>query len=155
MKIITLKKRITIEQANVLLEMYYEGKTSTADEKLLHEFLSQESIPEYLEADRALFGYFANKKQKPKVLLISFLKWSSVAAVFFGLMLFSKSLLNDKKSNFTYINGHKYTDTQVVKDQALASLEIMSSSCDEIQESSSNLNDHDLIQTQLQLFSED
>ena len=150
-----MKKRMTIEQANVLLEIYYEGKTTLADEILLHEFLSQENLPEYLEADRALFGYFANQKQKPKVLLIPFLKWASVAAVFFGLILFSKGLINDKQSDFTYINGHKYTDTQVAKDQALASLEIMSSSCDEIQESSNSLNDHDLIQTQLQLFSED
>jgi len=150
-----MKKNITTKQANVLLEMYYEGKTSTADEKLLHEFLSQDNIPDSFEADRAIFGYFAEKKQKPKVILIPFLKWASVAAVFLGLILFSKGLLNDKKSDFTYINGHKYTDTQVVKDQALASLEIMSSSCNEIQESSSNLNDHDLILTQLQLFSED
>ena len=150
-----MKKNRTIEQANVLLEMYYEGKTTTADEKLLHEFLSQENIPNYFEADRALFGYFAEKKQKSKVLYIPFLKWVSIAAVFFGLILFSKGLLKDNKSDFTYINGHKYTDSQVVKNQALASLEIISSSSDEIQESSSNLNDHDLIQTQLQLFSED
>jgi len=148
-------KKTTINEAEALLEKYYEGTTSTAEEKRLCFFLSQEKIPERFKADRALLTFFAEKKQKPKTSIIPFLKWASIAAIFLGIVFFSKQVTNEKQTNFAYINGHKYTDSKMIKEQALASLAILSTSCDEIEASANNLHDDDLVKAQLQLFSEE
>jgi len=154
-KTISLTRKITIQEGDVLLEKYYDGKTSNAEEKKLLRFLSQENLPERFESDRAIMGYFVDKKTKPKAVILSFVKWGSVAAVFFCLIFFGRGLIKNGQTNYAYINGQKITNNQVVKEQALASLNIISSSCNEIEESAETLNDEDLVQSQLQLFSED
>jgi hypothetical protein len=41
-----------------LLEKYYNGETSTAEESLLREFFAAGDLPEQLAADAELFGFF-------------------------------------------------------------------------------------------------
>lgn len=149
-----MRENSTIREVEFQLEKYYEGKTTNAEEKRLCDFLSQKDIPEQFEADRALLGYFAGKKQKPKTILIPFMKWASIAAVFIGLILFTKTGVKENTESYAYINGEKITNTQAVKEQALASLENISDSPDEVENSIRNLNNKDLIQVQLQLFPE-
>lgn len=146
---------ITNQEANALLEKYYEGETSTAEEQLLRHFLSQQDLPEYFDADKAIFGYFSVRKQKPKAAIGTFLKWVAIAAVFTGLVLVSKDLLNGKATCYTYINGTKITETEVVRQQALSSLEALSESGNEIETCSQKLNEGDLVQSQLQAFLKD
>lgn len=45
-----------IKEVKQLLERYYEGLTSTGEEKLLHNYFSNEEVPEELEPDRLMFS---------------------------------------------------------------------------------------------------
>lgn len=146
---------ISPEESDVLLQKYYEGETSNAEEQLIVDFLAQKRIHERFNADKAIFGFFSDKKQKPKAIHIPLMKWASIAAVLFGLIFLGKGFYNDKQNDFTYINGQKHTDTQIVKEQALASLDNLSASCNEIETSAENLRNDDLVASQLQLFCQD
>jgi len=134
-----MRKKITIQEADTLLEKYYEGKTSTAEEKLLKTFLMQDHLPRRFDADKAILGYFAGKKQKPESVIVPFFRWASVAAILSGIILISKYSTTDDPTSYAYINGQKYTNIQVVKEQALTSLEVVSSSPDEVAEIAKNL----------------
>jgi hypothetical protein len=45
-----------------LLEKYYEGETSLAEEKLLREFFHGRDVPGHLKEHRALFGFFEEEQ---------------------------------------------------------------------------------------------
>lgn len=56
-----MKKENNIEEIKHLLNAYYDGKTSVAEEQFLRKFFSESSnIPPELEADRLLFSYIDN-----------------------------------------------------------------------------------------------
>lgn len=56
-----MKKENNIEEIKHLLNAYYDGKTSVAEEQFLRKFFSESSnIPPELEADRQLFSYIDN-----------------------------------------------------------------------------------------------
>jgi len=134
-----MRKKITIQEADALLEKYYEGNTSTAEEKHLKKFLAQGRLPMRFDADRAILGYFTDKRQNSKSVIISFLRWASVAAILSGIILLSKYSVTNGSTSYAYINGQKYTNIQVIKEQALTSLEAVSSSPDEVAEIAKNL----------------
>ena len=57
-----------------LLEKYFEGETSIAEENELKYYFSSSNVAEHLEQYRPLFGYFAEAKEQKltnNVLLIS------------------------------------------------------------------------------------
>ena len=55
---IRLKKHIlTNEQADLLIERYYEGLTTGQEENQLRAFLSRTDLPEIYRAEQAMFGY--------------------------------------------------------------------------------------------------
>jgi hypothetical protein len=178
-----MKQTITIPQAEVLLAKYYDGETSAEEERLLHDFLSQEGLPAYFDADKAIFGFFASEKkklnqekasiskwspfppsdkvqeqdpmppQKWERTIAPFIRWSAIAAVFLAGIFILNTLVNAQNQNYTYIDGVKYTDIKFVKAQALASISQISSEPNEVETTVRSLNDNDLIKEQLQLFS--
>ena len=153
LKIKNMKKRINIKEAEALLEKYYEGNTSQTEEKRLYNFLLKKNLPERFEADLALFGFFASQKKHPKAIVIPLMRWASVAAIMAGIMFFAKTWVTDNPANIAYINGQKYTDVQVVKEQVMSSLRLVSSH-DEVKECIKTLNDKDLIESQLAIFND-
>ncbi len=51
-----------------LLERYYEGETSLAEEKQLRQFFQQETIPEHLQRHAGQFRYFTDaRNQQPSL----------------------------------------------------------------------------------------
>jgi hypothetical protein len=46
-----------------LLEKYYRGETSTAEEGMLREFFTSGDVPEHLVADAELFGFFRKQQE--------------------------------------------------------------------------------------------
>jgi hypothetical protein len=50
------------KRIEALLEKYYLGETSTAEEGILREFFAAGDIPEHLAADAELFGFFRLQK---------------------------------------------------------------------------------------------
>ena len=47
-----------LNSIEALLEKYYRGETSTAEEGMLREFFAAGDVPEHLAADAELFGFF-------------------------------------------------------------------------------------------------
>jgi len=139
------------EQADALLEKYYEGMTTVAEEHQLVVFLSQENLPQRFEADRALLSYFAGTKKvvKQKVMITPFIRWSSVAATLLLGLFLAKAFISEKPVNYAYINGQKCTDINVVKEKALASLQVIISAPNEVKASAGHLNDDALVEQQL------
>ncbi|MFC2116897.1 hypothetical protein ACFLTU_10500 [Bacteroidota bacterium] len=46
-----------------LLERYYRGETSTNEENMLRQFFSGPDVPDHLQAEAELFGFFAEEKK--------------------------------------------------------------------------------------------
>ena len=67
---------MNIKEIEELLERYYEGETSLAEEKLLKEFFSGDEVPEHLRQHQPLFRFFVaeasgtlNNEEQEKVLI--------------------------------------------------------------------------------------
>jgi len=148
------KKSITTQQAEALLEKYYEGLTSVVEERLLQAFLSQKDLPQRFEADRALLDYFAGTKKRvaSKTKMMPIIRWGSVAAALLLGLFLANTFITEKPVNYAYINGQKCTDINVVTKEALASLQIIQSAPNEVSASVNHLNDDELVKQQLAIF---
>lgn len=97
-----------LQTVEILLEKYFEGTTSIAEEKLLKAYFSSQDVAPHLEHYRNLFGYFKTEKEiefdkklplqpskQPKV------KWIGIAASFIILFGMAWFFLHDntKKPN--------------------------------------------------------
>jgi hypothetical protein len=142
-----MRKIITTQKAGILLDRYYEGFTSTEEEKLLYIFLSQKNLPEQFEADKAILSYFASHKKKSKTQVIPLLRWTGIAASVALAITIVNLLMFDKSDSYAYIDGKKTTDIEQIKKQALASIHSWNNS-----DNDTNLDTDDLIIQQLQLF---
>ena len=164
-----MKKQLTIQQADQLIEAYYEGSTTTFQELLLRDFLAQEDLPKRFDAERAIFGYFVREKysnsenyhetiefvEKPKGLhlkMIPALKWTLAAAVVLSAVLLLPKTLNTNNVNVAYVNGVRLTDKEAIKSLALASIQNMELDKDEVETSLQVLNESNLIEMQLENF---
>ncbi len=74
------------DRIEILIEKYFEGETSTAEEQELRNYFSSSAIASHLEQYQSLFGYFAQEKAqscKSEILLQSKkrnIAWLSIAA---------------------------------------------------------------------------
>jgi len=94
-----------------LLEGYFEGTTTVAEEKMLREYFMKEDVPLHLKNYAPMFQYFSVAKEERFVKQLplkprknSYLKWISVAAVgilVFGIY-FGRSYQEQKKAEFAY-----------------------------------------------------
>ena len=142
-----MRKIINIQEAEALVNKYYEGYTSGEEEKLLYTFLSQKNLPKQFEADKAILGYFASRKKKSKIRIIPLLRRVSLAAsVIIGIIIFN-FMQPAKSESFAYIDGRKVTDIEQIKEQAFATINSWSGS-----DLNTNLDTDELINQQLQLF---
>jgi hypothetical protein len=91
-----------------LLEKYFEGETSIAEENELKDYFSSSYVAEHLEQYRPLFGYFAEAKEQKltnNVTLISKkqkVAWLSLAAsvvVMLGIGTYTYFNVNTVKEN--------------------------------------------------------
>ena len=143
-----MRKLITIQEAEVLLDRYYEGLTSGEEEQLLCAFLSQKKLPEQFQADKAILNYFDSQKKKSKIRVIPLLfRVGSIAAsVLIGIMIVHL-LLPVTSGSYAYVDGKKITNMEQVKEQAFASILSLNNS-----DTDMNLNTNEIINQQLQLF---
>ncbi|WP_298224433.1 hypothetical protein [Flavobacterium sp.] len=92
-----------------LLEKYFEGETTIAEENELKRYFSSETVAPHLQQYQALFGYYATEKsqnferelplQQSKK---SQIKWISIAAsivVLLGVGIYAFNNLSAEKSN--------------------------------------------------------
>jgi hypothetical protein len=146
-------QRLTIHEAENLLEKYYEGLTSVTEEKMLQDFLTQKNLPSRFDADKSILGYFAAQKKNRKGTVIPFIRWASVAAAVLVASFTLNTLMAGNGDNYAYINGKRVTDIETLNASALASIQELSSTSDEVQESAELLTDDaELMTRQLSLF---
>ena len=143
-----MRKRITIQEAKILLDRYYEGFTSGKEEKLVYAFLSQKNLPEQFETDKALLKYFDSRKKKSNVQIVPLLRRASAvaASLIIGITVVHL-LVSGQPHSYAYIDGKKVTNIEQVKEQAFASLQTWNNS-----DNNTDLDMDELINQQLQLF---
>lgn len=166
-----MKIQLNIEQVEILIDKYYEGLTTNDEERLLREFLSQDTIPERFNAEKVLFGFFEKEKtivqasnfetlevteakQKNGLLLnfTPFLKWSLAAAVVISAIFIFQSRFSNSKQNFAYVNGVRLTDPQELRRLANVSIQDININANEVQSTIDHLNGNELIASQLENF---
>jgi len=69
------------------------------------------------------------------------------------ILLGPQLYVSGNHSDYAYIDGKKVSNMQEVKSHALASLGDISRSRDEVKESFKSINDNELIEQQLDIFS--
>lgn len=79
---------MALDRIEKLVEKYFEGETSIAEEKELKTYFSSTDVAQHLEQYKPVFGYFSQAKQEQFTVTISLkskrkqkrLAWLSVAA---------------------------------------------------------------------------
>jgi hypothetical protein len=134
----------TTQDIEQLLEKYFEGETSVAEEKALKTYFQQPTIAPHLEVYRELFGYFQVAQQieyKPataKVVTMNTARqgrhykwWWQVAAVLaIGIALWC--LIPQTYSSNAAVavtiewEAYETTDTEAAYEETLKALELLS-----------------------------
>ena len=159
-----IKNYLTIEEADHLIEKYYDGETSGTEEVLLQDFLRQEDLPARFEPERALFGYIAEEKsrrthlvlptQNLRLRLNPIVKWSFAAAILiFGVFILGNRIQAQNR-NIAYIDGIRCTNSKEVTALALASIDQINLGTDEVAGTVDKMNDKNMVESQLQQFPE-
>jgi len=150
---IKMNYRLNYLEADKLIEKYYDGLTTFAEERQLQRFLEQADLPEKYQVERDIFGFYEHKKVRKQVTLRPYLRWVAVAAVVLMVVAGPQLFIPAHSSDYAYIDGRKISDIREVRSQALVSLEDISATKDEVQESFKNINDTRLMEQQLEVFS--
>lgn len=150
---IRFKNKADFEAIDRLIEKYYEGMTTVDEEKRLHAFLSRTDLPEKYAPEQAMFGYFNSRKPKKYVRLPQYIRWATGAAAVVAMVVSVQIFSNETPANYAYVNGQKITDINRIKTEAIASLHGVSSGEQYVEEGISSLNNSQMIEEQLDVFS--
>jgi len=132
-----------------LLNKYFEGETSAAEEAQLRAFFSSDNIPEHLAVYKPMFAYFSeeiSKEQAKKTEAGPTLIVPKTRKVFYWVAGIAASLLivlgigqlwffpgsTFCSDNYVVINGRCYTDKQMIRSHAFEALQEVSTSEEEI-----------------------
>lgn len=162
-----------------LLDKYFEGETSAAEEAHLRTFFASEDVPERLATYRPLFAYFSGEiahsseqitnlppkiaKQTSGRSVLLYIASGIAASVL--LLLGIGRLLNPLdpcfcSDNYVVINGRCYTDIHKVRSLAIEALqEVATPASEYFVEDDDNILTREILNNQLQelgtLFSDD
>ena len=144
---------ITVDEAEKLMEKYYEGSTTVAEENQLRTFLAQSNVPPQFEAEKTIFGYYESKKARKHLRLQTYLRWAAAAVFAAGVIIPVSIFQVSGKTNYAYINGVKITDTQEIISLAHSTINYVSDN-NEVEDGLDNLKNDETIKSQLDAFSE-
>ena len=150
---IKFKNKADFEAIDSLIEKYYEGMTTVDEEKRLQTFLSRTDLPEKYAPEQAMFGYFNSRKPKKHVRFPQYIRWATGAAAVVTMIVTVQLFTVSAPTNYAYVDGQIITDINRVKTEAIASLHGVSSGEEYVEEGISNLNNSQLIEEQLDVFS--
>lgn len=130
-----------------LLDKYFEGETSCKEERELRRYFTEEEVPEHLQMYRPLFACLdmeAKSLQRepgrqdaaPKYLFRR--RWYyTLGGIAAGLLilvgianLYRHTLA--APSDYVIINGKRYTDANLIREQALSAFQDVSMSQEEV-----------------------
>ena len=158
-----------------LLERYFEGETSAAEEKQIRAFFASGEVPEHLAAYAPLFAYFDEEIERdPEPVSVPFRSanrkraalylFSGVAACVLALLGVTRLLYPADpcfcSDSYVVINGRCYTDIHKVRSLAIEALQEVATPADDyFPEMDKDEADRRIIDNQLKelgsLFSED
>lgn len=111
-----------LDRIEILLEKYFEGETSIAEENELKVYFSSQDVAQHLEHYRAMFGYFSSAKEQKFEQQIPLkskrqkVAWLSVAAsivILLGMFTFYNLNINQNEDLGTYDDPEKaFEETQ-------------------------------------------
>jgi hypothetical protein len=97
-----------LDKVERILEKYFEGETTSAEEKELKDYFASTNVAQHLEHYKPMFGYFSQAKQEQYKAVIplqtkkrKIASWTSIAAaviVLLGLGTFTFMNYNATKS---------------------------------------------------------
>ncbi|MDP4270481.1 MAG: hypothetical protein Q8909_10200 [Bacteroidota bacterium] len=118
------------EDIDELIEKYFEGETSVAEEKELHRFFRQKHLPEKYRAEKAMFDHFAHEKaakEPRRVRLVpQVVRWTAIAAAIIGsVWIINRNVepAHPLIGSYVIIDGTTYTNLQKVREHALKALD--------------------------------
>jgi hypothetical protein len=120
-------------KVEILLEKYFQGETSIAEEKELRSYFSSSDVAPHLEQYKAMFGFFTQAKQQeytkelPQSTKKTKFKWLSIAAsvvVLFGLATF---YMIDSGGTATHEQLGTYDDPKKAFQETQKALALLSS----------------------------
>ncbi|MDH6343054.1 hypothetical protein M2480_001406 [Parabacteroides sp. PFB2-12] len=133
-----------------LLEKYFEGETTAAEEKELRTFFSSGPVAEHLAPYQPLFAYFdeeiARKEEKEEAVVPAVAERSARRRVFYMVSGIAASLLlllgigqifffegrRYCADNYVIINGRCYTDVKTIREHAFRALEEVATTSEEL-----------------------
>ena len=145
------KHRIKQEEADRLIEKYYDGYTTVEEEKMLQQFLSQSELPEKYKVEQALFTYL-KPVRKNKTFPV-YLRYAAVAALLFTGAFTIHTYVTTSADGYAYIDGKKVTDKAKITEIAMASICEVTSSNNEVEQGLTEINNSELVEQQLDVFS--
>jgi hypothetical protein len=101
---------------DILLEKYFQGETSIAEEKELRSYFSSQDVAPHLEQYKAVFGYFIQARKQefaqqiPQTAKKRNVKWLSVAAsvvVLLGIATFFMINTNEPVNHQHYLGTYE------------------------------------------------
>ena len=144
---------ITVDEAEKLMEKYYEGSTTVAEENQLRTFLAQSNVPPQFEAEKTIFGYYESKKDRKNFRLQPYLRWAAAAVITAGVIIPVSIFQASGKTSYAYINGVRITNTQEIISLAQTTINYVSDN-NEVEDGLDNLKNDETIKNQLDAFSE-
>ena len=135
---------ITVDEAEKLMEKYYEGSTTVAEENQLRTFLAQSNVPPQFEAEKTIFGYYESKKDRKNFRLQPYLRWAAAAVITAGVIIPVSIFQASGKTNYAYINGVKTTNTQEIISLAQTTINFVSDN-NEVEDGLDNLKNDETI----------
>ena len=142
-----------------MLEQYFEGVSSDADEQNLRDYFSSNNIDEELKIYQPIFAYIAREQQKTKqtpprikhsTRRYRLIIYSAAAILGFVIVLMSGLFSKQPAFNaectgtFVMIDGICYSDLSLVKEHALKALDQITLSNDDIYRVLGFLDEFDL-----------
>jgi len=112
-----------LDKIEILLEKYFEGETTIAEEKELKNYFSSSDVAQHLEHYRGMFGYFSAAKEQKfeqelplKTKARNKVAWLSVAAtivILLGMFTFFNQNISQSQDLGTYDDPEKaFQETQ-------------------------------------------
>ena len=137
-----------MKDIETLLNKYFEGRTNCEEERELRRFFLEGLVPEHLQMYRPLFAFFeaeheeyvqtsvTARLEKKKKTFRYYLTYSLGTAAATLLLAFGISGIyrhfSPASANYVVIDGKRYTDEGLIREQAKAALRDVSFSEEEV-----------------------
>ena len=122
-----------MKDIEMLLNKYFEGETTSEEERELRHFFTGGLVPDHLQVYRPMFSYFETEHTKfSEPIVETFpLRKAAVILLLLGITGTFRELA-PSPTNYVVIDGKRYTDAAFVRKQAVAAFREVSLSEEDV-----------------------